>query len=148
MKLGVPMLAAALALGSVAFAQAPTPSPDPNANPNTDPSSPSYQNPSSMNKSSSAGLTMTKGQVVSSDSRSNTLVVKVENKAATGSTGSTMGSTTGEDMSFVVGPDTKILKGSKKASLSEVSSGDRVTVNYRTVGGKNMAVSIGIEPSA
>lgn len=147
MKLGVPMLAAALVVGSVALAE-PKPTPDPNANPNAD-QAPSYnqQNPS---PTSSAGLTMTKGQVVSSDSRSNTLVVKVENKTGMGSPGSTgsMGSTPAEDMSFVVGPDTKILKGSKKASLSEVSSGDRVTVNYRTVGGKNMAVSIGIEPAA
>ena len=145
MKLGAPMLAAVLVAGSAALAQS-----DPNANPNTDqPPSYNQQNPSDMNKAS-AGLTMTKGQVVSSDSRSNTLVVKVENKTGTGSPGSpgAMGSPSGEDMSFVVGPDTKILKGSKKASLSEVSSGDRVTVNYRTVGGKNMAVSIGIEPAA
>ena len=148
MKLGAPMLAAALVAGSVALAQ----SPSPNANPNADQTSPSY-NPSDMNKSG-AGLTMTKGQVVSSDSSSNTLVVKVDNKTGMGSSGSAgnagsgMGNPSGEDMSFVVGPDTKILKGSKKASLSEVSSGDHVTVNYRTVGGKNMAVSIGIEPAA
>jgi hypothetical protein len=142
MKLGAPMLAAVLVAGSAALAQS-----DPNASPNTDqPPSYNQQSPTDMNKSS-AGLTMTKGQVVSSDSRSNTLVVKVENKAGTGSPGN-MGSPSGEDISFVVGPDTKILKGSKKASLSEVSSGDRVTVNYRTVGGKNMAVSIGIEPAA
>ncbi|HEX4826129.1 MAG TPA: hypothetical protein VFV19_17655 [Candidatus Polarisedimenticolaceae bacterium] len=127
------MIAAALVVGSVALAQpTPTPNPDPNQD---------Y-----------SGLTMTKGQVVSSDSRSNTLVVKVDSKTAMGSTGST-GSNMGtipsaEDMSFVVGPDTKILKGSKKSSLSEVASGDHVTVNYRTVGGKNMAVSIGIEPAA
>ena len=141
------MLAAALVVGSVALAEPkPDPAPDPNSNSNP-PAADQYNPGSDMNKTTSAGLTMTKGQVVSSDAQSNTLVVKVENKTGMGSP--SMGSTaTGSDMSFVVGPDTKILKGSKKASLSEVSSGDRVTVNYRTVGGKNMAVSIGIEPAA
>src|SRR5262249_28727730 len=140
--LGVPLLAAALVTGSVALAEPkPAPDPNPNANSSTD-QSPSYALPRST-----AGLTMTKGQVVSSDSRSNTLVVKVDHKTGMGSPGS-MGSTISEDISFVVGPDTKILKGSKKASLSEVSTGDRVTVNYKTVDGKNMAVSIGIEPAA
>jgi hypothetical protein len=133
MKLGIPMLAAALVVGSVALADEPRPNPDPaNTNAATD-QSPSY------NQNASAGLTMTKGQVVSSDSRSNTLVVKVDKAPTSGEQ---------SDMSFVVGPDTKILKGSKKASLSEVASGDKVTVNYKTVGGKNMAVSIGIEPAA
>jgi len=116
------MLAAALIVGSIAVAQEAPP-------PNPTPMEPSQQ--------STAGLTMTKGQVVSSDARSNTLVVKID-KAPGGAQ---------SDMSFVVGPDTKILKGSKKASLAELSGGDKVTVNYKTVAGKNMAVSIGVEPA-
>ena len=123
MKCGIPILAAALVVGTMAVAQEAVPTA-------ADPATP-------YNQQQTAGLTMTKGQVVSSDSRSNTLVVKID-KAPGGAQ---------SDMSFVVGPDTKIIKGSKKASLAEILGGDKVTVNYRSVGGKNMAVSIGIEPA-
>jgi hypothetical protein len=151
MKLRFPLLAAALVLGTVAFAEPrpdASPEPKPNTNPNADQGA-YNQNPAT----STAGLTMTKGQVVSSDARSNTLVVKVDKGPGTTTPpGSTqppgMSGTSANEMAFVVGPDTKILKGSKKASLAEISGGDKVTVNYKMVGGKFMAVSIGIEPAA
>ena len=80
-------------------------------------------------------MTMAKGQVVSADTQTKTIVVKIE---------TTPGQV--DNVSFTLGPETKIIKGSKNIQLSDVLGGDNVTVNYKTVAGKKMAVSIGVEP--
>jgi hypothetical protein len=84
-----------------------------------------------------ATLTMAKGEVVSADAQTKVIVVKVE---------TTPGQT--DNVSFMIGPETKIIKGTKNVQFSEVLGGDKVTVNYKTVAGKKMAVSIGIDGQA
>jgi len=82
-------------------------------------------------------LTITSGQIVSADAAANTLVVKVED-----------GSGQTKDVTVAVGTDTKIIKDGKRIALADLKSGDKVSLTYQMRDGKNMAVSIGIEPKA
>jgi hypothetical protein len=82
-----------------------------------------------------AKLTTMNGTVVSTDASG--LVVKVD-----------QGSGRTEDVTVLVAPDTKIIKAGKKIALTDVTGGEKVTVNYKTVNGKKQAVSIGVESTA
>lgn len=74
------------------------------------------------------------GQVVSVDAKANAVMVKVEN-----SPGET------RDVSFTVGKDTKIIKSGEEIGISGLTAGDKVTITFQTVNGKNMAVNVGVE---
>lgn len=80
-------------------------------------------------------ISMSKGEVVSWDAKLGVLTVDVE-------------STTGEKtkMDFQIDLETKIIKGSKKIGLVDLTAGDNVTINFTQVEGKNHAVSIGVQP--
>ena len=80
-------------------------------------------------------LTITSGQIVSADAAANTVVVKVED-----------GSGQTKDVTVAVGTDTKIIKDGKRINVADLKSGDKVSLTYQMRDGKNMAVSIGIEP--
>lgn len=82
-------------------------------------------------------LTTSKGQVVSSDASTQTLIVKVQQLSGDE-----------VEMTFVLNDESKIVKGSSKLALADVAGGDKVVVNYRTIGGKNLVLSIGVEPQA
>jgi len=78
------------------------------------------------------------GQVVSVDAKAGTILVKVD-----------AGQGQSKDLSFSVTADTKImLKGTEPMPLASVHAGDKVTVNSKAANGKNVALSIGVEPKA
>jgi len=75
------------------------------------------------------------GQLVSIDAKAATVVVKAD--AASGPA---------RDLSFGVGPKTKILKDGNTVALADLKPGDKVSVEYESVSGKNMALAIGVVP--
>jgi len=81
-----------------------------------------------------AKLVTSSGQVVSVDAKANSVVVKVEVNPGES-----------RDVSFNVAADTKIIKDGKPLQIAGVMTGDKVTISFRTVNGKNVAVNIGIE---
>lgn len=87
---------------------------------------------------SNDALTTMTGKVVSVDVKGGTLQVKVDN-----------GPGDPRDLMFSVTPETKIVKnGNEPVSLGSVKAGDKVTVNAKSANGKNVAVTIGIQPQA
>ncbi len=90
--------------------------------------------PRTMPQDAPKGMSVN-GQVVSIDSKAGTVVVKAD---ATGGTAAP------RDMSFTVGPKTKILKDGKAAGLADLKAGDKVAVEYESSSGKNMALVIGV----
>ncbi len=90
----------------------------------------------SMAAAQEGKVTVAKGAVVSADAQSSTLVVKSE--TAQGQP---------RELTFTVGPDAKIFKGTSKITLSDLQSGDKVTVRFKSVEGKFVAFSIEVESS-
>ncbi len=79
-------------------------------------------------------VAMTNGTVVSADAQSSTLVVTIAKEPGQP-----------KDVTFTVSPETKIMKGSAQVSLSDVKSGDKVTVRFKSVADKSTAVTILVE---
>jgi len=90
--------------------------------------------PSFAGEAKEAKLTTSSGEVVSVDPKASAVVVKVEE---------TPGAAT--DVSFIVGKDAKIVKMGKPIALDGIMAGDRVTITFQNVNGKNMAVNVGVE---
>jgi len=78
-------------------------------------------------------LSTLNGKVVSVDAKASTLMVKVE-------------STPGQpsDMSFSIGPDTKVFKDGEPISLSDIQEGSMVTISFKNDNGKSRAVAISV----
>ncbi len=74
------------------------------------------------------------GQVVSVDTQANSVMVKVEN-----SPGET------RDVSFTIGKDTRFIKAGEAIGITGIMNGDKITITFQTVNGKNVAVNVGIE---
>jgi Cu/Ag efflux protein CusF len=108
---------------------------DPQPPPRQDPQPPPKQDvPRSMPQDAPKGMSVN-GQVTSIDAKAGTLVVKAEAMGGTAAP---------HDMSFTIGPKTKILKDGKAANLADLKAGDRVAVEYESSSGKNMALVIGV----
>jgi Cu/Ag efflux protein CusF len=84
-------------------------------------------------------LATSSGQVVSVDTKANAVVVKVETNPGEAS-----------EIPFTIAKETKVIKGGDDVGIAGIMTGDRVTVTFQTVNGKNVAVNVGIEskPSA
>jgi Cu/Ag efflux protein CusF len=82
-----------------------------------------------------ARLVTSSGRVVSVDTKENAMVVKFEN-----SPGRTA------DIPFAVNRQTKVTRAGHRVRLAKIRTGDVVTVTFETVGGKNIAVNVGVEP--
>jgi hypothetical protein len=105
---------------------------DPQPPPRQDPPKPDA--PRSMPQDAPKGMSVN-GQVSSIDAKAGTLVVKADAMGGTAAP---------HDMSFTIGPKTKILKDGKAAGLADLKAGDRVAVEYESSSGKNMALVIGV----
>jgi hypothetical protein len=73
------------------------------------------------------------GEVVSVDAANNTFVIR-----------ETLKDKSTKEVSIQCEPGTKIMQAGKVATLSELTSGDHVTVAYSTSEGKNMAKTVSI----
>jgi Cu/Ag efflux protein CusF len=113
-----------LGFGLAVAAQEPPPRQDP----------PQQDVPRTTPQDAPKGMSVN-GQVVSIDSKAGTVVVKAD---AVGGTAAP------RDMSFTIGPKTKILKDGKAAGLADLKAGDKVAVEYESSSGKNMALVIGV----
>jgi Cu/Ag efflux protein CusF len=78
-------------------------------------------------------LVTSSGEVVAVDAAANAVTVKVE---------TTPGETT--EMAFSMGTETKIVKQGQAIGLDKVMPGDKVTISFKTVNGKNVAVNVGV----
>jgi len=78
-------------------------------------------------------LVTSNGEVVAVDAAANAVTVKIE---------TTPGETT--EMAFSMGKDTKIVKQGQPIGLDKVMPGDKVTITFQTVNGKNVAVNVGV----
>lgn len=76
------------------------------------------------------------GQVTAVDTKANTLAVKLEEQGKT------------RDVTFVVDAQTRILEDGAPIQLPQLKSGDRVTVTYHDLGGKTVAMNIGVQRKA
>jgi len=74
------------------------------------------------------------GRIVSIDGTAKTLVVKVDE----GKGGS-------HDVAFVMADDSKIVKDTAAVTLDDLKAGDKVTVTYHAVEGRNVVVNIGVD---
>jgi Cu/Ag efflux protein CusF len=84
-----------------------------------------------------APLATAGGKIVSIDSASNSLIVKVDKaEPAKGASG---------DVTFVMSDDSKIVKNAAAVALADLKAGDKVTVTYHAVDGQNVVVNIGVE---
>ena len=81
-----------------------------------------------------ASMATAGGKITSIDAAANSLVVKVEGP-----------SVPPHDLSLVVADDAKIIKNGNAVALTELKTGDKVTVTYRAQNGKNLVVNIGVE---
>jgi len=80
-----------------------------------------------------AKLVTSSGEVVAVDAGANSVTVKVE---------ATPGETT--EMAFSMGKDTKITKQGQAIGVDKIMPGDKVTITFQTVNGKNVAVNVGV----
>lgn len=81
-----------------------------------------------------ARLATAGGQVSAIDAASKSLTVKVA--APSGEA---------KDMTFMVADDSKILKNGAVVGLNDLVKGDKVTVTYKSMEGKNVVVNIGVD---
>jgi len=78
-------------------------------------------------------LATSSGEVVAVDASANAVTVKIE---------TTPGETT--EMAFAMGKETKIVKKGQAIGLDKIMPGDKVTITFQTVNGKNVAVNVGV----
>ena len=74
------------------------------------------------------------GQVVSIDAKAKAMIVKFENKPGRAN-----------DIPFTVNRRTKVTKAGRRFGIAGITAGEKITVTFQTVNGKNVAVNVGIE---
>ena len=77
------------------------------------------------------------GTVTAVDAGAKTVTVKVDGKNGDM-----------QAMTFEITPTSKIVKASQAIQLSQLASGDQVTVTYKKDGMKNLVVNIGVEKTS
>jgi len=84
-----------------------------------------------VEKKAPAKVKQVTGEVIAVDAKANTVTVK------------------GKKVEVIVTCDdkTKVMMGKEKKTLADVKAGDKVTVKYKEVDGKNVAKSIAIKPA-
>lgn len=73
------------------------------------------------------------GLIASIDGSAGSLIVKLDAKSGPP-----------HEMTFVVAPDSKIVKDGAAVALSDLKAGDKVNVTYHLEDGKNVVVNIGV----
>lgn len=81
-----------------------------------------------------AALSTATGSVASVDAAAKTLVVSVSGPAGDA-----------HAMTFAVDDASKIVKDGAAISLAELKQGDKLTVTFKSSGGKNVVVNIGVQ---
>jgi len=79
-------------------------------------------------------LSTAAGPISSISTAANSLIVKVPGQKGES-----------QEMTFVVEDDSKIVKSGAAVTLADLKEGDRVTVTYHAMDGKNVVVNIGVE---
>jgi Cu/Ag efflux protein CusF len=79
-------------------------------------------------------LSTANGSIASVDAAANSFVVRViDQKGA------------GQDMTFVVADDSKLVRGGSSIGLVDLKQGDKVSITYQAKDGRNMVVNVGVE---
>jgi len=78
-------------------------------------------------------VAMSTGQVVSVDPVASTVVVKVENASGDAS-----------EVTFSVAKEATISRAGEHITLDGLAAGDRITITFKTVEGKNVATNVSV----